>query len=83
MGLDRSVERGPSAGSLSPSDGSGKGSLRGKRAGGGATGPLECWCQLRQTSAVSVTFPEAGTVAVRFAPLSQVTLPDPSLRTYL
>lgn len=48
-----------------------------------ASGPQGHTGQLRQTSAVSVTFPEDGTVAVRLAPLSQVTLPCPSLRTYL
>lgn len=47
------------------------------------TAPLTERPQLRQTSAVRVTLPEDGTVAVRLAPLSQVTLPLASLRTYL
>ena len=38
--------------------------------------------QPRQVS-VSVSTPLAGTVTVRFAPLSHVTVPDASLRTYL
>ncbi|OSY53662.1 hypothetical protein BG846_00671 [Streptomyces fradiae ATCC 10745 = DSM 40063] len=38
--------------------------------------------QFRQVS-VRVTLPLAGTVATRLAPLSQVTLPAASLRTYL
>lgn len=38
--------------------------------------------QARQVS-LSVTVPEAGTVAVRLAPDSQVTVPAASLRMYL
>lgn len=38
--------------------------------------------QFRQVS-LSATLPDAGTLAVRLAPLSQVTAPEASLRTYL
>ncbi len=38
--------------------------------------------QDRQVSS-RLTLPVGGTVAVRFAPVSQVTLPAPSLRRYL
>ncbi len=38
--------------------------------------------QVRQVS-FSVTLPPAGTVAVRLAPVSQVTFPAASLRMYL
>ncbi len=50
----------------------------------GGSGPREGRVRGQERNvSFRVTVPEAGTVAVRFAPDSQVTFPAASLRTYL